>query len=224
MRGKIAQWKDDKGFGFIVYDDGDERIFFHISAVKTQGRRPQVEDYVIFETMRDSQGRLKAKAVVIEGVVSTPAYSEKRIHTEPPKKDALDYLSVLLLIGSLAGASYGFLQAGSIEVTIPFGVILIIAVILLNRQKKPKEKDFACASCKKISPHDKRTITAWNNGFLKLYCSVCHQKWLAEHPKESRQASVSNRGGGCLGVLTLLVLLPLMACIAVYERVVQSVT
>lgn len=65
---------------------------------------------------RDSQGRLKAKAVVTEGAVSTPkTYSKKRIHAEPPKKDILDYVAIVLLIGSLAGAVYSFTQSGSIE-------------------------------------------------------------------------------------------------------------
>ena len=36
MKGKVLQWKDDKGFGFITPDDGSETIFFHIS--KDNGR------------------------------------------------------------------------------------------------------------------------------------------------------------------------------------------
>lgn len=221
MKGKIVQWKDDKGFGFIVSDEGKEKIFFHISAVKTKGRRPRLNDVVLYETMHDSQGRLKAKAVVIEGVVSSPkTYSERRVHTEPPNKNALDYLSIVLLIGSLAGAAYGVLQTGSIKIIIPFGVLIIIAIVLLNRQKKPIEKKFSCARCKRISEHDKRTIKAWNNGFHKFYCSVCHQKWLAEHPRGSQQAfksSVSRRGGGCLTVSILLVMVPIIAGKALYQ-------
>ena len=61
MKGKITQWKDDKGFGFIVPDLGGEKIFFHISSVKNQVRRPQVADAVLYDVVRDSQGRLKAK-------------------------------------------------------------------------------------------------------------------------------------------------------------------
>jgi len=161
MRGKITQWKDDKGFGFIVSEDDGEKLFFHISAVKTQGRRPQVGDIVLYESMRDSQGRPKAKAVVIEGVVpAQKTYSKKRIHTEPPKKDALDYVSIILVVLSLAGAAYSFFQTGSIEKSIPFGVIMIVAVVLLNRQKKPKEKRFSCSRCRKITEHDKRTVMA----------------------------------------------------------------
>lgn len=218
MRGKITQWKDDKGFGFIVSEDNGEKIFLHISDVKTKGRRPKANDVVLYESTRDSQGRLKAKSVVIEGVVSSSrTYSEKRIHTEPPKKNALDYVAIVLFIGTLAGAAYSFIQSGSIEKLIPAGVILVIAVILLNRQKKPKEKRFSCARCRKISDHDKRTISAWNNGFLKLYCNTCHQKWLADQPKQTQHISVSSRGGGCLGISALLVILPIMVGVGVYQ-------
>lgn len=218
MRGKITQWKDDKGFGFIVSEDNEEKIFFHISSVKTKGRRPKVNDVVLYESIRDSQGRLKAKAVVIEGVVSSPkTYGEKRIHTKPPKKDAIDYVIIVSLIGSLVGGVYSFIQTGSIENLIPAGVIFVIALVLLNRQKKPKEKRYSCARCRKISNHDKRTINAWNNGLLKLYCHACHQKWLADQPKQTQHVSGSGRGGGCLGVSALLVILPIMIGVGAYQ-------
>ena len=35
MKGKIEQWIDDKGFGFIKPDNGSGKMFFHISSVKT---------------------------------------------------------------------------------------------------------------------------------------------------------------------------------------------
>jgi len=218
MRGKITQWKDDKGFGFIVSEDSGEKLFFHISAVKTRGRRPQVGDIVLYESMRDSQGRPKAKAVVIEGVVSEQkTYSKNRIHTEPPKKDILDYVSIVLVILSLVGAAYSFVQTENLKKIIPFGVILVISVGLLNRQKKPKEKRFSCARCRKDSEYDKRTIKAWNNGFQKLYCSVCHQRWLAEQPSQTQNVSVSSQGRGCFVVSALLAILPIIAAVEVYQ-------
>jgi len=217
MKGKITQWKDDKGFGFIVSEDSGEKLFFHISAVKTQGRRPQVEDVVLYESMRDSQGRLKAKAVVIEGVAPAPrAYSKKRIHTEPPKKDALDYVSIAFLIGSLTGAVYSFIQTGSIEKAIPFVVIGVVAIVLLSRQKKPKEKSFTCARCSKVSSYEKRTIKAWNSGLLKLYCNDCHRQWLAGQPNKTQHIHGSRGAGGCLGVSALLVILPIIAIVGIY--------
>jgi hypothetical protein len=166
--------------------------------------------------LRDSQGRLKAKAVLIEGVVpEKKTDSKKRTHTEPPKKDALDYLSIVLIITSLLGAAYIFFQTGNIEKAIPFGVILIVAVVLLNRLKKPKEKTFSCARCKKVSEHDKRTIKAWNNGFIKLYCNTCHHTWLAEQPSQTR--TVSSQGEGCLGISALLLVIPIVAVVGAYH-------
>jgi len=43
MKGKIVQWNDEKGFGFITNDDLSERVFFHISALKHGNLRLQVE-------------------------------------------------------------------------------------------------------------------------------------------------------------------------------------
>ena len=107
MKGKITQWKDGKGFGFIVSENNGEKLFFHISAVKTNTRRPQVGDTVLYESMRDSQDRPKAKTVVIEGVApEQKTAGKKRIHTAPPKKDALDYISIVLAILSLTGAVF----------------------------------------------------------------------------------------------------------------------
>jgi cold shock CspA family protein len=222
MRGIITQWKDEKGFGFIVSEDGDEKLFFHISAVKTQTRRPRAGDVVLYESMRDSQGRLKAKAVVLEGVGS-PSMSKrnnKPIHTEPPKKNAVDYVAIIVLLGSFAGAVIAFFLTEHIEKAIPFGVAAAIAIVLLNRQKKPKAKRFTCARCRKTSLHDRRTIRVWNSGFLKLYCSSCHQGWLAEQPRQTQYTQVSGGSGGCLGVSALLVIVPIIISAGVYKALV----
>ena len=67
MNGAISAWNDSKGFGFITPDNQSEQVFFHISAVKNNSRRPQKGDRVVFESSRDAQNRLKAKYVLLEG-------------------------------------------------------------------------------------------------------------------------------------------------------------
>ncbi len=220
MRGKITQWKEDKGFGFITSEENGDRIFFHISDVKTKSKKPKKNDVVIYQSTFDSQGRLKAKSIIIEGVVSSSKkYSKKQIYIEAPQKDVLDYLAIFLLIATLLGVGYVFIQSGSIENLMPAGVIFVIAVFLLNRSKNPKEKSFSCSRCRKISNHNQRTISAWKNGFLKLYCNACHHKWLENKPKQVPYTSASR--GGCFGILALLVILPIIVgSVGMYQWVI----
>jgi len=214
MKGKVTQWKDDKGFGFIQPDDGSEKLFFHVSSVRTKARRPQVGDSVLYESMRDSQQRLKAKGVVIEGVSKDSHFSTKKrtVQTEPPKKNAVDYISILVFLVSLSAAGFEFYRSNVIESSWPFGVPAVIAFLILNRQKKPKDKSFHCSHCRKVAEHDSRTIQAWNNGFIKLYCRDCHLKWLKDNPRP-----MQSRGGGCLGVLALMAIIPVLGGVCFYQ-------
>lgn len=225
MKGKISQWNDAKGFGFIVPDDGAEKVFFHISSLKTSSRRPQVGDSVVYESSLDAKQRLQAKAVVIEGlaVIASPQRKSHYIQVTPPRKNALDYLLILILLGCLGKAGWDFYQTRLLnEAMVPSAIAAVVAFLVLNRQKKPKQKQFSCARCKAVATFDARTIQAWNNGFLKLYCSPCHQRWLRDNPQTSYYEPIFiNRyrpsGRGCLGFFGLLVLLPIATGIAVYQ-------
>lgn len=218
MRGKINQWKDEKGFGFIVPDDGTENVFFHISTVKSNARRPQVGDVVIYETTRDSQNRLKARFVSIEDVAKNSKLQNKYRSNkiEPPKKNIFDYALIFVLLASLTVAGVVFFKSQQIEDAIPSGIPAIVAIVFLNRQKKPKDKSFSCSRCNKITEHDVRTIKAWNNGFLKLYCSSCHHQWLIDNPNQIERSSL-NRSGGCLGVFIFLAFVPIITGVGLYQ-------
>ncbi|WP_105214046.1 DUF1294 domain-containing protein [Pseudoalteromonas sp. T1lg22] len=59
-QGKIEQWNDDKGFGFVQPNGGGERLFVHIKAFKKRNRRPQNGDLIVYQGARDKQGRGQA--------------------------------------------------------------------------------------------------------------------------------------------------------------------
>jgi len=220
MKGKIDQWNDDKGFGFIRPDNGSERIFFHISSVKTNSRRPQIGDIVLFDSIRDTQQRLKAKSVVIEGATKAGnQISKSKIDTiEPPKKNFIDYIIMLVFALSLIAAGFAFFQSRALEKSLLYGIPAVITLIVLNRHKKPKEKSFSCAGCRKISDFDTRTIEAWNRGFIRLYCKSCHLEWLKNSPNQD--LSIQRNRSGCLGTFALLIILPTLGSIWLYNWLV----
>ena len=220
MKGKISQWHDDKGFGFIVSDDGAEKVFFHISSLKTSSRRPLVGDSVVYESTLDAKQRLQAKAVLIEGlaVQATPQRKSHHIQITPCRKNALDYLLMLILLGCLGKVGGDFYQVRLLnEAMAPYAVAMVIAFLVLNRQKTPKEKQFSCARCKAVANFDARTIQAWNNGFLKLYCNPCHQRWLRENPVQPVLSYSVGRGSGCLVLLCVFSMMPVLAAVALYQ-------
>ena len=221
MKGIIDQWIDDKGFGFIKPDNGSEKIFFHVSSVKTNSRRPRIGDKVLFDSIRDSQQRLKAKSVVIEDVIKAVHSSStpKFVPIESPRKNFLDWILMLVCVCSFAASGFEFFRSGVLEKSLLYGVPAIIAFLFLIRQKKPKEKSFSCSGCRKIADHDPRTIEAWNRGFTKLYCKTCHLEWLKNNLHQDR-LSMQSKGSGCLGTIALMIIIPVVGSMWLYNWLV----
>jgi len=80
MRGRIADWKDDRGFGFIEPESGGERVFLHISGMVRGSRRPAIGDVVSYEIARTSDGKTRAANVRTSGFGAvTDVLMSKRI-------------------------------------------------------------------------------------------------------------------------------------------------
>lgn len=206
IKGAITKWIDEKGFGFIKSDSGDE-IFFHITEIVTDSERPRVNDRVTCLIEKDNKGRLRAKNVMVEGnTVNTAKKIRKgRIYTEPVKKNKFDFIAYIVIVLCLCAGGYSFYQTNSVNTLIPFGLVAIAAFAFLNRLKVPENDVFSCIKCKKIESHSKRTIRAWNTGKVKLYCNNCHREWLQKYGNTNSSRD-SMSGGGCLSSLVLFML------------------
>lgn len=66
-KGKISEWQDNKGFGFIRPMLGGSDVFLHISALQNKQRRPVPGDLVTYRKTTDQAGRLQAKDVIFAG-------------------------------------------------------------------------------------------------------------------------------------------------------------
>ena len=79
-KGVVKFFNGQKGFGFIVRDDGGEDVFVHISAVEQAGLTGLAEGQPLGFTLVDRGGKVSATDLVIEG---EPLPVEERAPREP---------------------------------------------------------------------------------------------------------------------------------------------
>lgn len=123
MAGRITEWNDDRGFGFVVPNGGGDRAFVHIKAFQQGSRRPAVGDLISYFPSGDAQGRLQATEIRHAGQkIKAPRVSVARGSGAVIGVVALLLLSLLavfqvvpvMVAGGIAGLSlltflaYGF--------------------------------------------------------------------------------------------------------------------
>lgn len=101
-QGRVTQWEDERGFGFITPNGGGERVFFHIKSLTRASGRPMPDDRVNYILDRDRHGRPRAHQVEIVGRRMEPS----------PRRDAWPAPVPLALAAGLAAVLVALLTAG----------------------------------------------------------------------------------------------------------------
>lgn len=57
QKGRITEWQDERGFGFVTPMAGKDRVFVHIKSFVDRTRRPAANELVTFDLKRDAKGR-----------------------------------------------------------------------------------------------------------------------------------------------------------------------
>ncbi|MEY4768187.1 MAG: hypothetical protein RL637_826 [Pseudomonadota bacterium] len=99
-QGKLKQWDDEKGFGFIQIENSQGRdVFLHISEVKNSTRRPMVGDIILYQLSTDAKGKIKATNASIKGAsfIRPKTQSNVRVVQEN-KKSFLGFISRFILV------------------------------------------------------------------------------------------------------------------------------
>lgn len=125
LQGKISDWNDDKGFGFVEQNGGGERAFVHIKAFKSRSRRPSNGDIIIYELVREKTNRYKADN--IQFTRENKSLTKRKTNNT---SDFGEYTTLLFIIGMLVSITMGKLPLVIAGVYLVMSVVTFIAYAL----------------------------------------------------------------------------------------------
>lgn len=99
FQGRITSWDEARGFGFITWNGGSDKVFVHISAFSDRRRRPNVGDIVSYEVAKNAQGRHQAEKVAFPGQAVPPGSGDGAHKTSPLLTLAIVGLLVIIGVG-----------------------------------------------------------------------------------------------------------------------------
>jgi cold shock CspA family protein len=67
LQGRIIEWNDERGFGFVVQNGTNARMFLHVSAFRKRADRPLLGSLITYEIRRDEKGRPRAATAEFVG-------------------------------------------------------------------------------------------------------------------------------------------------------------
>jgi uncharacterized membrane protein YsdA (DUF1294 family)/cold shock CspA family protein len=73
-KGRLDEWNDARGFGFVTPIGGGDRVFLHIKALSNRQRRPVAGELVVYEVAKGPKG-LQAVNATLSGQTAEPKSS-----------------------------------------------------------------------------------------------------------------------------------------------------
>lgn len=132
FQGKLTNWNDDKGFGFVEPNGGGTRAFVHIKSFKKNSRRPIEGDLIVYEQIKDTKGKYKAVNI------SLAQDKKKQKRTSAETKD---YASIIVILFTLSLPVLIFLNYMPIEVLYLYCAASVVAFVAYALDKSAAKND-----------------------------------------------------------------------------------
>jgi|HigsolmetaAR201D_1030396.scaffolds.fasta_scaffold06604_5 uncharacterized membrane protein YsdA (DUF1294 family)/cold shock CspA family protein len=169
QRGRITKWNDDRGFGFIQNPEGGSDVFLHISALTDRRVRPKDGDMILFQTVTDADGRVRAQHAFMEQAQSQSSNSSVEAYL----------WTILLVLLPLAGSVLMFWQGGNPIPLIVYPLMSIFTYALYVMDKLRAQQNRRRIS--EATLHLCELLGGWPGGFL------AQQVWRHKSRKTSYQ-------------------------------------
>jgi len=116
QQGRLTEWNDDRGFGFIEPLHGGFRVFVHISEFPRDKRRPIAMDLVTYTVDRDDQNRPRAREVLFLAPTRPARIAQPAVAASRGLPLALVVSALLLAMAVIAAQ---FVGGGQVNETHP---------------------------------------------------------------------------------------------------------
>ena len=123
--GKLTDWNDAKGYGFVEPNGGGDRAFVHVKAFERTSKRPTNGDLISYVLQRDARDRFNATSVRF-------ATAQKRGESSKPWAFPRKTLAVLFAIA--LGVAWWL---GKIPATVP-GVYALLSIFAFAAYARDK--------------------------------------------------------------------------------------
>lgn len=139
LQGRIIEWNDERGFGFVIQNGASTRTFLHVSAFRKRSERPILGSLITYEVRQDEKGRAQAATAELVGTKTST------------KSSAGEFLSAIVGLALLLALGY----VGHVRLSNPNSTISASAYKIVSaRDALNSQPEFQCNpeknSCSKM--------------------------------------------------------------------------
>ncbi|PKH03139.1 DUF1294 domain-containing protein [Psychromonas sp. MB-3u-54] len=130
LQGKVTNWNDDKGFGFVEPNGGGVRAFVHIKAFNPSSRRPVNGEIITYELVSENNNRYKAKNIKFSRDINSAKGRNGAHRTNNRNKRKSNILGSVLTVLFCIGLLISIFN-GKVPVIVGFAYIMISLMTIL---------------------------------------------------------------------------------------------
>ena len=182
--GKLKKWNAERGFGFIVADDGGQDIFTHITAFARDGRQPTEGEALTFEVEPDRNGKRSAVRALRTGDAYRDTAPRRPVRLSTSGADNSTGFFGKAISALLVGALLWFGYSQYVTRAAKFESILPAPPVSISPAKLAAPPDFKCDGrnmCSQMTSCREATLFLQNCPGMKLDGNgdgvPCEQQW-----------------------------------------------